>query len=842
MKTTDDAVRLSVRELVEFVLKSGDIDTRRTGAAVTDAMFEGANAHRKIQKSMGGDYRAEVALKTEFMLEGDPSARLIVEGRADGIFTRENEAGEAVVTIDEIKGVYRDIYAMEEPVPVHLAQALCYAAIHAADEDLPRIGVQITYVQLEEDKEPEKKRKSPKVKADEIRRFCFEYTKEEVQARLGEYVEMYRPWALFTVRHRTERTASVQDFPFPYPYRPGQQKITRQVYRTIRDEKNLFVQAPTGIGKTLSMLYPSVQAVGQGMGDKIFYLTAKTVTATVAEEGMKLMYDRGLRFAFVKITAKEKMCPLEKCACNPVDCPRAKGHLDRINAAVYDLITHENAVTADTISAYAEKHCVCPYEMSLDVSYYTDVIICDYNYAFAPHVFLQRYFASGAKGPYIFLIDEAHNLVDRARDMYSAVLVKEHLLQAKKLFEKEKAKRILRWIERANKAMLELKRGCEKVTVFTEEEPFPTALIYDLENLKEALEVFMDRNPSAPGIDEIAAFYFEVSDVVTTYEVMGKGYMTYAAFDDEGQFFVKLFCIDPAERLKERLDQVVSTVFFSATFLPVNYYKELLAGDTEEDAMYVDSPFDQRKKALFIASDVSSKYTRRGYEEYRKIAEYAVKMSAEKKGNYLIFLPSHKFLEEVREVLDEMLLKKEEEADRKGEVYLPPYEILSQRRVMTEEDRRDFLAAFDDPHKRDDQSSLIGLCVMGGVFSEGIDLKNEALIGVAAVGTGLPQVCTERELIRSYYEMNGENGFDFAYRFPGFNKVMQSAGRLIRTVDDEGVILLLDERFRYRENLRLFPKEWAEYEVTDIGGIEERIRTFWAERGAEYAAEAPENR
>ena len=161
---------------------------------------------------------------------------------------------------------------------------------------------------------------------------------------------------------------------------------------------------------------------------------------------------------------------------------------------------------------------------------------------------------------------------------------------------------------------------------------------------------------------------------------------------------------------------------------------------------------------------------------------------------------------------------------------------------MTEEDRRGFLAAFDDPHSRDDQSSLIGLCVMGGVFSEGIDLKNEALIGVAAVGTGLPQVCIERELIRSYYEMNGENGFDFAYRFPGFNKVMQSAGRLIRTVDDEGVILLLDERFRYRENLRLFPKEWAEYEVTDIGSIEERIRTFWAERGAEYAAEAPENR
>jgi len=829
VKTTDDSVRLSVRELVEFVLKSGDIDNRRTGAAVTDAMFEGATAHRKIQKSMGGDYRAEVSLKTEILLEGDPPARLTVEGRADGIFTREKEDGTQIVTIDEIKGVYRDIYAMEEPVPVHLAQALCYAAIYARDEGLSKISVQITYVQLEEEKEPERKRKTPKVKADEIRRFFFEYTAEEAEARFREYVELYRPWALFVVKHRKERVESVRDFPFPYPYRPGQQKITRQVYKTIRDEKNLFVQAPTGIGKTLSMLYPSVQAIGQGMSDKIFYLTAKTVTATVAEEGMKLMYDRGLRFSFVKITAKEKMCVLERPSCNPVDCPRAKGHLDRINEAVYDLISHENAVTADTVSAYAEKHCVCPYEMSLDISYYTDVIICDYNYAFAPHVFLQRYFASGAKGPYIFLIDEAHNLVDRARDMYSAVLVKEDLLQAKKLFEKEKAKRVLRWIERANKAMLELKRGCEKMTLFTEEN-FPTALIYDLENLKEALELYMDRNPSGENAAEVFEFYCEVSDMVTTYEAMGKGYVTYSSFDDDGSFFLKLFCIDPAERLKERLDQVVTTVFFSATFLPINYYKELLTGDTEQDAMYVDSPFDQRKKALFLASDVSSKYTRRGYEEYRKIAKYIVRMSTEKKGNYLVFLPSHKFLEEVRTVLDEELCKREEEAKETGDVYCPPFEILSQKRVMTEEDRAAFLSEFDDPHTGEEQSSLVGLSVMGGVFSEGIDLKNEALIGVAVVGTGLPQVCVERELIRSYYEENGENGFDFAYRFPGFNKVMQSAGRLIRTVDDEGVVLLLDERFRYRENLRLFPKEWAEYFVTDHEQIAGQIRNFWEER------------
>ncbi len=843
MKILENTVRLSVRELVEFVCRSGDIDTRRSGPAVQEAMLIGAEVHRRLQGMQGEAYTAEVSLKIEVPLTGEEpvscgtpdeeaseaEAYLVIEGRADGVIERRDEPEEPAsaqkpeppVTVDEIKGVYRNIYEMEAPEPVHLAQAEVYAYIIAKERGLSSVGVQMTYVQLEDEEHP---RKQPVVK-DAIRYFHQSYSFDKIRARFEHYVNSYRKWVLFTVRHRKARDASAKGFPFPYDYRPGQREIVRQVYHTIEDGKRLFVQAPTGIGKTLAMLYPSVQAVSQGHADKIFYLSAKTVTAGVAEEGMQLMEARGLAFSFLRITAKDRVCVLDVRQCDPEHCPRAKGHFDRVNDAVYDLITHETAVTRETVERYALKYQLCPYEFSLDISYYVDVIICDYNYAFAPHVALQRYFASGSELPYILLVDEAHNLADRGRDMYSASLVKEDVLAAKKLFGGQKT--LLKTLERVNKIMLQLKRECEKLTVFGEEN-FPNALLFELQKLKEAIGRFMDRHPDYPGQEEIVDFYFEISDFIDTCAYLPDGYVSYASFDDDGKFFVRLFCIHPANRLRETLDAVKSTVFFSATFLPVNYYKELLAGSAEEDAVYVNSPFDPGRRRLLAGTDVSSRYTRRGPEEYRRIAEYLYMMASVKKGNYLAFFPSHAFLKNAAEALQELITEREDSlSSENGPEAKPRVELILQKRAMTEKDRADFLAEFSDTGRT---GSLLGLSVMGGVFSEGIDLVREQLIGVAVVGTGLPQVCTERELIKEYYDSQGKNGFDYAYRFPGFNKVMQAAGRLIRTADDEGVILLLDERFRYRENRALFPREWADCTALGFSEAEREIRRFWAER------------
>ena len=817
-KITENTVRLSVRELVEFVLKSGDIDTRRSGPAVQDAMLLGTAAHRRLQKAEGGDYEAEVPLKYEMTLSEDPEVILRLEGRADGIYTRVREDGSRIVTIDEIKGVYRDIHSMEAPVPVHLAQAAVYAFIKAEADGLSEISVRMTYTRLPE---PDGRGKARKTAAsEESVHFITDYTFDEIRALFTSYTEAYRRWAVFIVNHRQERKLSAAGLAFPYAYRPGQREIARQVYRTIEQEKNLFVQAPTGIGKTLAMLYPSVQAVGQDLADRIFYLTAKTVTAGAAEEAMAKMAEGGLRFSFAAVTAKEKLCPLGEMRCDPEHCPRAKGHFDRINDAVFDLVTKEQAIRREVISRYAEQYNVCPFELCLDATYYTDVVICDYNYAFAPHVALKRYFAAGTKNDFIFLIDEAHNLPDRAREMFSAVLVKEEVLAAKKLFQKQKT--VLKWLDRLNRAMLALKRECDRVTVF-EKDSLPNSLYLEAAGLYDAIWRYLDRSegsapvPEGTPMEEILSFFYRLGDFISVYETLDDGYTCYAAFDEAGQFLVRLFCIRPAGRLRESLENVTASIFFSATLLPVNYYKELLTGNLEEEAMYVNSPFDTQKRALLLSRDVTSRYQRRNDEEFRRIASYIEEMVRAKKGNYLAFFPSHFYLSEVSRFLTGDGLK---------------YELIRQKKSMTEDERQAFLHSFSEAHAL----PLLGLSVTGGVFSEGIDLKNEQLIGVAVVGTGLPQVCTERELIRAYYEGRGMDGFDFAYRFPGFNKVMQAAGRLIRTTQDEGVILLLDERFRYSQNLRLFPREWTDYRIVSEGDVREALSDFWKRRGKDGSA------
>jgi len=798
MKIIDDCtVRLSVRELVEFVLRSGDIDNRRVSPMAVDAMAMGAKAHRQIQESAGDEYEAEVPLLLSVPFE---KATLDLQGRADGIIHGEKD-GVPYVMIDEIKGVFRDIFMLEEPEKVHLAQAVCYAYIYALQNNLPDIRIRISYVQLAEETGNRKKT----VVTNEVRYFESAYTFEEIKEKFDELVGLYEKWAVFLLEHRKERNESAKGFPFPFAYRPGQKKIVTQVYRTIEGEKNLFVQAPTGIGKTLSMLYPSTQAVGQGMANKIFYLTAKTVTGQVAEEGISLMYEKGLKFSFARIMAKEKMCPLEKCTCNPDACPYAKGHLDRVNEAVYDLITHESAITTEIIQTYAMKHQVCPFEFCLDVTYHVDVVICDYNYAFDPHAQLQRYFAGGASDDFVFLIDEAHNLVDRAREMYSATIVKEEFAAAKKLFPGQRT--IKKWLDAIDLQFLEIKRETENVTCFTEE-TFPNALILSLQRLYEALMRYLDNHIGGEKNEDVLNFYFLVKDFLETYDALGEGYLTYASYQDDGTFYLKLFCINPAERLKEQLDTIRSTVFFSATFLPIHYYKMLLAGSTEEDAIYVDSPFDPDNRALLIAKDVSSKYTRRNQTEYERIATYLKTMVAGSKGNYLTFFPSHKYLEDVKRVLE----KDNNEFD-----------IVAQSPKMNEEERRNFLNLFSEKRDR----SLLALAVMGGVFSEGIDLKEDALIGACVVGTGLPQVGVERELIKQYFDQIGENGFDFSYRFPGFNKVMQAAGRLIRTPEDTGIILLLDERFLFRDTLSLFPREWENFKPVTLDTVSDSIRLFW---------------
>lgn len=871
-----EEIRISVRNFVEFLLRTGDIDNR-IQSAPENAMQEGSRIHRMIQKRMGAEYRSEVSLRYTHPTE---HYVLVVEGRADGIVHTDKE-----VFIDEIKGTYRDVYRMKQPVPVHVAQAKCYAYIYSLQQELSEIRVRMTYCNME---------------TEDIRHFYEDYTFIELEEWFQGLVTEYRKWSDEAWQWKSIRQESLGSLEFPFPYRDGQRELVSYVYQTIYHGRKLFVEAPTGVGKTISTVFPSLKAMGKGMGDKLFYLTAKTITRTVAEDTFALLREKGLRFKSVILTAKEKICFCEQTECNPEHCPYAKGHYDRINGALYDLLIHEESYTREKIEEYAMKHQVCPFEFCLDMTLFADGVICDYNYLFDPHVYLKRFFGDGNSGKYLFLIDEAHNLLDRGREMYSATLIKEdflalkqeikqtvmseiaensgksgikgqmtleltnasnkmpwdmdeselagNLLQLKKrqkeisesaedspkrklhggksIFVKDGyGERLIYHLDKCNKELLAMKRECENYCIVEEIDDFVNALqrLYAVfsDYLEEQEEIKL------PIRESLLEFYFAVSHFLMIYERLDNHYIKYTQLDVEGTFFLKLFCVNPAENLKECMQRGKSSVLFSATFLPIQYYKSLLGGEEQDYEVYAKSVFHPEKRSLLIAGDVTSKYTRRSDEEYFNIARYIDEIVKCRQGNYMVFCPSYSFLQRIYELYMQYFGD-----DTK--------ECMIQQDYMSEEDREDFLARFRGNEACDlqaeinmdiefdtESTTLIGFCVLGGIFSEGIDLKNDSLIGAIIVGTGLPQVCYERELLKNYFDERGENGFDYSYRYPGMNKVLQAAGRVIRTAEDIGIVALLDERFLQYSYRRMFPREWEHFERVSVNTIADRVERFW---------------
>lgn len=780
---------VSVRNLVEFIFRSGDIDNRGRGPSA-DAMLEGTRIHRKIQKSMGASYQAEVPLKYTPKYD---DYELVIEGRADGIF---EESG--VTYIDEIKGMYQKVEAFTEPIFVHQAQAMCYAYIYALDNSLDAISVQMTYVNLE---------------TEETKYFRIDYSFEELNTWFFDLLAEYKKWADLEYYWKKTRNASIKPLEFPFEYREGQKQLAGDVYRTISRGKKLFLQAPTGVGKTISTLYPAVKAVGEGLGDRIFYLTAKTITAAVAKETYEILMDHGYKAKIIQLTAKEKMCLCDEMECNPVHCPYAKGHFDRVNDAVYELLTEGEVqqtgslYTREIIWEQANKHTVCPFELSLDVSSWCDDIICDYNYVFDPHVYLKRFFSEGVRGDYIFLVDEAHNLVDRSREMYSAELYKEDFLSMKRIL-KQYHPYLEKLCERGNKVLLEYKRECIEYQTYEDIGNF----LFSLMRLASELDEFLKMKQDFPERKEVLDFYFELRNFLEIYELTAEGYVIYTEHTEDGRFRIKLFNVDPSQNLENCLKKARATIFFSATLLPVNYYKRLLTTDLDVYAIYAQSVFRPEQSLIAFGNDVSTKYTERGPKMYAAIADYLYKTVQAKSGNYIAFFPSYRMMQDVFEVMSSRYSLTDAQID-----------LLIQGNNMNEAKREEFLSEFE----KERENSLLAMCVMGGIFGEGIDLKEDRLIGAVVVGTGLPQISNEQEILKQYYDADGESGFDYAYRYPGLNKVLQAAGRVIRTTDDKGVIVLLDRRFLSRDYSGMFPREWEHSQVVNIETIEDKLKEFW---------------
>ena len=679
---------------------------------------------------------------------------------------------------------------MEEPVLVHRAQALCYAWIYLDAHDLEKIDIQMTYAHLD---------------TEVIKRFRETLTRAELKQWYEELTDSYHKWLAYQIEWRKKRNESMENLEFPFAYRKGQREMVSGIYHAISKKEQIFIQAPTGVGKTMSAVFPAVRAIGQGMAETVFYLTARTITRTVAQDAFEILRDRGLLFKVITITAKEKLCFCDKPECDPEKCPYAKGHYDRINDAVYELWTTEQSFDRETLLRHAQKWQVCPFEMSLDLAVWMDGVICDYNYVFDPNVCLKRFFGENVSGNYLFLIDEAHNLVDRGREMYSASICLNDVIETRK-FVKPYSQKLWKKLGKVKKQMEELRQNCGEWKVEENAGVLPISLL----SVQGELDQLLEESPAQEVVDGILDFYFEVRDFLNISELVDDNYVVYTAFDENGRFYMKLFCVNPAENLQKCLDKGNSTVFFSATLLPLQYYRKMLSTRSENFGMYVESPFEQKKRCLMICRDVSSKYTRRGYEEYRKIAEYIARMSWQKKGNYMVFFPSYRLMEDVYQVYQD-------------EFSVSWVRCISQHASMTELEREEFLEEFTE----ETEETLVGFCVMGGIFSEGIDLIGDRLIGAAVVGTGLPQVNCEREILKGYYDEKGEQGFDYAYRYPGMNKVLQAAGRVIRTKEDTGAILLMDERFLNRDYRNLFPREWNDACTCTLGNVEKHLQAFW---------------
>jgi len=773
-------IKVSVRNLVEFLLRSGDIDSSffRVNRAV-----DGTRIHKKIQKAQKEDYRPEVTLK--YNIEYEEFA-LSVEGRADGII--ENSSG---VTVDEIKSTMMPLDAIDENYSeVHWAQAKCYAYIYATLNSIEQISVRLTYCHLD---------------TEEIKYMIRSFDISKLKEFFDGLIHNYYNWAKLIYHWQSDRDLSIRNMKFPFEvYRKGQRELVVAVYKTITSGKNIFVKAPTGTGKTISTLFPSVKAIGEGHTSKIFYLTAKTITRSVAEEAFSIMRTKGLKFKAVTLTAKEKICVKEKSSCNPIDCEYAKGHFDRINDAIMDILTNEDELKRETIEQYSKKHRVCPFEYSLDLTLWADAVICDYNYVFDPRVNLKRFFTEKG-GDFTFLVDEAHNLIDRAREMYSAEIYKKPVLKMKKEM-KNLSPKISKVLGRLNTFMLNKKKLCNEKGFYVSSEG-DKEIYTILRKFVSECEEYLAGNEDTKMGDELLELYFDALVFIKICELYDERYVTYVEKQDD-DVRIKLFCLDPSYLLSEALKKGKSAAFFSATLIPLDYYRGILGGSIEDYTMSIESPFLVDNRKLMVADNISTRYINRE-KSYKKIVEAIRNLTCCKCGNYLVFFPSYQYMNTVFDIF-------------RSEY--PEIKVHVQSTSMSEEEREQFLELYTP----EPSETTIGFCVLGGIFSEGIDLKSDRLIGTVIVGVGLPQVCLERNIIRDYFQEKNSQGFEYAYMFPGMNKVMQAAGRVIRSETDRGVILLIDERFTNRSYLNLFPKEWFPYaRVVRSNDIVRHASEFW---------------
>lgn len=752
-------IKESVRGIIEYVLKTGSIDDRYMGSS---RALEGTMAHQKLQSSnekVYSNYQKEVKLQEAFEID---NVTLIVDGRADGIIIEDNE-----VYIEEIKSTMKSLILIDEDYnELHWAQAKFYAYIYSIQNEIEIINIRLSYFNIE---------------TEEVKSFNKSFHRKDLEKFVLSIIDEYKKWVILKSNLLSERNESIKKLKFPFnTYRKGQKELAVTCFNTIKEKAILFAQAPTGIGKTISTMFPAVKSLGEDRGERVVYLTAKTITRTVAEEAVNRLKDNGLICRNITLTAKEKICFKDKSSCNPENCEYALNYYDKVNDVIFEMLKEENNFTRENIEEYAREEKLCPFELALDLSLWCDLIICDYNYAFDPRARLKRFFEEDVNKN-ILLVDEGHNLVDRARNMFSAEIYKEKILKASKLV-KGKAPNLYKALNSINKYLIEVRKEVQEsegTSIYKKDEYKD---LYKLLRifLKECDE-YLIKATNTQGYDEIKDLYFEIRAFISISELYSKEYVTLVEIN-KNDVKVKLFCVNPSKNLSKIVQGSYSTTIFSATLTPINYYIDLLGGDDKSYRMKLPSPF--KKENLKIYGYPLNMRFKQRENNIDNVCNLIYRFKNEEVGNYMVFLPSYLYLNQIYSRYIELF----------GED-----NTICQGEVLTESEREEFLNNFKE------DTNILAFCVIGGVFSEGIDLPGRRLIGSIIVGVGFPKISNEGDIIRNYYE---DKGFDYAYIYPGINKVMQAAGRVIRTETDKGRILLIDDRYYTLKYRSLLPKEW----------------------------------
>ena len=757
-------LRLSVHQLVDFLLRTGDIDNRVFNRS---SMTEGSRLHSVYQGKQSANYMSEFPLKMSFTID---EVNIVLEGRADGVIKKS----EKEYVIDEIKTTVEDLKVFhDDNLEWHLGQAKCYAYMFAKQMDLEFIGIKLTYIR--QGKEKEQFIDSYYFNVLELEQFIVKL--------LNEYLSFYN----IIFNKNQQRNASIEKLSFPFKkYRQGQRELAKYAYAITKKRGRLFVEAPTGIGKTISTLFPFVKAIKDDADSKIFYLTAKTSGREAAHQAMRLLKDNGLSIGDIIITAKDKICFCKGQACNPDECPYAKKYYDKIQTVLRYAILNYDDFDLNTITRLAYDNQICPFEFELDLSLFMDVIICDYNYLFDPISYMKRYFDEDVSH-FLVLVDEAHNLVDRSRDMYSASLSYKEFLEARKSVRHSKLHQLKLALSKMNKLFKEYINQPQDGNYVLED-----FYDYTYKTISSFVTSMQDinKNENKEMSKELLNFYLEVNRFSKMLEFKNDNYLSYyeIAKDD---VILHLSCLDASRFLHASLRGLRGSVLFSATLSPIDYYVDVLGGLKEDASLILPSPFPRENLKIIIAPNVSIRYKNRALS-YQKVADYIKAFVKNKVGNYFIFLPSYEYLYNLMPFID-----------------IEDVDIFEQQKDMSDEDKELFLTNF----KPNPEKTTLGFVIVGGAFGEGIDLVSDRLIGAVIVGIGMPKINFVSDHISAYYDQQGQSGYDYAYLNPGMNKIMQALGRVIRSEEDKGAVLLIDERYLTNEYRDLFKAEWRDYEV-----------------------------